>query len=232
MVENIGFRGLVETFEPGYTMPHRTYFSETWIPNKYDETFAEMKEIVSAQEFLAFTTDIWSDRAQDGFISLTCHFIDEDMYRNSAALNMKLFNESHTAENISSELTECVKLWDIKRESVQMFLRDNASNMKAGIRVADFPANSCLPHDLQLVLNDALFNQEPISEMISNFKHLVTHYKHSNVATQSLLRVQCDMGVKQPLKMVQEVPTRWFSKYSVACQACPALVKASIVISI
>ncbi len=42
IVENQGFRALLHTLEPRYTIPSRRYFTDTAIPKLYSETKAEV----------------------------------------------------------------------------------------------------------------------------------------------------------------------------------------------
>ncbi len=49
--------------------------------------------------------------------------------------------------------------------------------------------------------------------MMAAFRKMVGHFKKSNVSTHRLITVQKDMGISNPLKLVQDVPQRWNSGY-------------------
>ena len=70
--------------------------------------------------YLGMTTDMWTSRSGDGYISMTVHFIDNQFvmhYRNLVRHN---FPGRHTAINIADILKECTKEWniDIEKEVV------------------------------------------------------------------------------------------------------------------
>ena len=43
--------------------------------------------------------------------------------------------------------------------------------------------------------------------------HLVGHFKHSALVTDGLIKKQKTLGFKKPLRVVQEVATRWNSTF-------------------
>ena len=53
---------------------------------------------------LSITTDIWTSRSRDSYLSLTCHFIDKLFRIHRWTPAVALFNESHTGENIQTAL--------------------------------------------------------------------------------------------------------------------------------
>ena len=73
MVENEGFKGLLQVLDPCYKLPSWKHLSETVIPNMYEEMKGKVKACIHPIPFLAFTTDCWTSRAVDSFLSLTAH---------------------------------------------------------------------------------------------------------------------------------------------------------------
>jgi len=71
MVEGVGFQALMNYVEPGYHVPSATYIAEV-ARRKF--TNAIKGYLQTEAEFFAFTTDIWTCRANDAFLSLNCHF--------------------------------------------------------------------------------------------------------------------------------------------------------------
>ena len=88
IVEDQGFIELVEHFEPRYVMPSRKYFATTVLDGLYNRCKTRLHQMIENQEFLSLTTDIWTSRARDGFISLTGHFIDSNWNRVSVVFNV------------------------------------------------------------------------------------------------------------------------------------------------
>lgn len=57
MLDEEGFRKMINNFNPGYTLPWNTYFTRL-MQKKYQETFQEGKSVIKANNSkIAFTTD-------------------------------------------------------------------------------------------------------------------------------------------------------------------------------
>ena len=87
-------------------------------------------------------------------------------------------------------------------------VRDNGSNFVAGLRDAGIPNIPCLAHTLQLVVKDGCLAQPAVVDLTAKARKLVGHYKHSNIALQSLLKIQEQLGLP-PKRLIQDEPTRW-----------------------
>ena len=51
---------------------------------------------------------------------------------------------------------------------IATFVRDNAANMTAAVTQAGFDSLSCFMHTLQLVLNDAIFQQKYVKDIATD----------------------------------------------------------------
>ena len=60
VVEGEGFKAMVEFLEPRYHLPGRTHFSNTVIPQLYDESVLKVKASLSSATVVALTTDGWT----------------------------------------------------------------------------------------------------------------------------------------------------------------------------
>ena len=153
VVEDRGFKDLMSHLDPRYQMPSRKYFSETVIPGMYDQCRNKITELMDIQDFVSLTTDIWTSRAKDGYISLTGHFIDSDWERKAVVFGVREFNDRHTASNIADALKEMVDEWDIEYK-ILACTRDNGANIVAALDILDVLAIPCLAHTLQLVVQN------------------------------------------------------------------------------
>lgn len=98
-----GFRRLLNNILPQYKIPGRNYFSENIIPDIYQKVVRKIKTIIAPADCISFTTDMWTCQVNKTcFLSCTAHWLSEDFKHNHAVLNMKVFPESHTAENIKN----------------------------------------------------------------------------------------------------------------------------------
>ena len=110
IVEDLGFRQLLEHLEPRYSLPSRKYFSEKIIPEMYDDTVAVMKQMIDGMNGIGITTDIWTSSTNlNAFISLTAHFITVDFEQQILVLNTKPFSQSHTGKIFPICYPSCCK---------------------------------------------------------------------------------------------------------------------------
>lgn len=79
VVENVGFRRLMECLKPRYIMPSRYYISDTAVPSKYKQVCEFISKRLENAATISFTTDIWSsDVCPMSLLSLTAQWIDTD----------------------------------------------------------------------------------------------------------------------------------------------------------
>ena len=207
MVNHIGFNRLMKLLEPRYQLPSDKYFSETLIPEMYQKVYLKVKGDVSSASHISITTDVWSSVAQDSYLSLTCHYITADFSRQQVCLHAAPFNDHHTGEHIAAMINKYFHSWSVTSK-VHVVVRDNESNFVAGLRDAGIPNIPCLAHTLQLVVKDGCLAQPAVVDLTAKARKLVGHYKHSNIALQSLLKIQEQLGLS-PKRLIQDEPTRW-----------------------
>ena len=213
VVEYEGFKGLLHTLDPRYIIPSRKHFSETVIPKMYEEMKGKVKACIDPVPYLAFTTDCWTSRAVNSFLSLTAHYIDSDCNRHLLVLDTIFVSERHTAQNLLSKIMAMLEAWEIERKRVSCFVRDNAANITAATREGGFHHIGCVDHTLQLAINDSLKSSE-VTEILKSARAIVGHFNRSTVARQLLDSVQTQLQLPRHIyKLMQECSTRWNSTY-------------------
>ena len=109
---------------------------------------------------MCFTTDIWSSKTMDSFISLTVQFLTHDMEMVRMVPFVQHINFKHSGVNISLELKEMMQQIGLlnKIDPLTYYLTtDNASNMKLAVKlIGDVNNIRCCCHLLNLVVIDAL----------------------------------------------------------------------------
>ena len=123
-----GFKKMIRSLDKRYIIPSRTYFSQVASPDLYEKCRAKVETEVSNVEYYAVTTDLWSSRTTEPYISLTVHFIDEDFKLKSRCLQTAFFPENHTSENIAAGLREAVAVWGLDETRQVCITTDNAAN--------------------------------------------------------------------------------------------------------
>ncbi|KAK0143586.1 Zinc finger BED domain-containing protein 1 [Merluccius polli] len=148
VVENEGFRDLLHKLEPRYVMPSRQHFSEKCIPNLYNEVKARVKcDLVKATR-VAITTDGWTSRTTEAYVTVTSHHIDSDWNIKNYVLQTRVLNEAHTWKNIRCVLKEACIEWEIKDKNPAL-VTDNASNMTV-VEANLSPHIKCFGHTINL----------------------------------------------------------------------------------
>ena len=208
VVEDEGFRRLLEHLEPRHCLPSRKYFSETALPDQYKKVCEHISKEIKDVKAMSFTTDIWSSAVCPmSLLCLTVHWLDTSCTPHSAMLQAKNFHGSHTSDTISAAMKEMLDQFHIPLNKVHVILRDNASNMKRAMDNMGVRSLGCFAHTLQLVVNEGLLSQRSVSDAIAVGRHIVGHFKHSPLAYSRLQDIQLQMKM-QPKRLQQDVKTR------------------------
>ena len=193
-VEGQGFQALMKLVVPQYHIPSRTTFSRSIVPTMYKNLKREIiyritTEFVGMPSY-CFSTDIWSSRALDSYISFCLIYLTADFQMRSYTLENKPF-VAHTGEAILESLEKSIEDWSLPRAVPINVLRDNGSNMSAAMNMSqNFMDLPCFAHTLQLSINDAVSEIEDMVSMIAKCKKIVSHYHHSIQSSQLLYAQQ------------------------------------------
>ncbi|KAK6181771.1 hypothetical protein SNE40_009558 [Patella caerulea] len=76
-VEKEGFNRMLKAFDSRYNLQGRKYFSSA-IPKLYQTVYDQILEEVLMASFYAGTTDLWSSKVMEPYMSYTIHYIDQD----------------------------------------------------------------------------------------------------------------------------------------------------------
>ena len=145
-------------------------------------------------------------------MSVTGHCIDENFEQQVVVLRVTPFPESHTAANISSLIEEVIEEFKIPASKIHLIAHDNGANVVKAVKMLPYSSLPCFLHTLQLVINDCIFEQRPVKEIIANCRTIVGHFNHSPQAYNKLEKLQDENNVMKH-KLIQNVPTRWNSTF-------------------
>jgi len=134
IVQDAGFRGLLNAAEPRYLIPTRKTLSKK-VPELYKKVLERVKLDVKNADGLALTMDAWTSRANESYISYTAHYLTEDFSIKNYCMKVDNVDESHTAINLAQNLIDCVNEWTTaKQQEMKIFVvSDNAANIQAAI---------------------------------------------------------------------------------------------------
>lgn len=154
-VEKDGFKKLIRTLDKRYCVPSRNYFSHVGIPAPYkchENVETELRSVLN----IASTSDLWSSRAMEPYMSLTIHFINDDFQMNSRCLQTVFFPEDHTREALAQGLKDALINWKLEEKNLVCITTDNGSNIVKAISINHWTQLQCFGHRLHLAIENAM----------------------------------------------------------------------------
>lgn len=217
IVEEPGFLSLMHATVPEYKVPSRTTFSRSVVP----ELYAKERERIQSELHSHFshgtpcysvTTDGWTSRPGDSYVSFTCHLLDEEFRPRNYHLACRHMPEGHTSGNLKRVLLDLAEEWGLPQDCPVFIVTDNARNFLGAASQTGWTSIQCFAHTLQLCIHSAKRDTPNFEQLCAKARTIVGHYKRSSLARSRLRGVQESMGM-EPLEVVQDVPTRWNSEY-------------------
>lgn len=128
---------------------------------KYETAFLKVKEIIKeVNSSLTLIADVWTSRATEAYLGVSCHFITEGWQMKTLNLATMPLEERHTAANIMTWMEELIEKFNILPTKIKAVVHDNGSNMVAAMRMLEEKHGRasvrCTGHTLQLIVNSAL----------------------------------------------------------------------------
>lgn len=151
-VEQDGFRKLVKVLDSRYELPGRKYFSKTALPQLYEECREKLENNLRNVKYFATTSDLWSSRTSEPYMSLTIHYIDEEWCLQSRCLQTAYFPEDHTAEILSAGLEDALASWGLSEDRQVCITTDNGANIVKAVSLKNWTRLQCFGHRLHLAI--------------------------------------------------------------------------------
>ena len=181
---------------------------------KADEIRKDLLDIITAVKSdlscISFTTDMWTSRAGNPFMSLTIHFIDKNWELHRWTPYVAPFPARHTGRNIALGLDAMVEELGLDNEQWELFsINDNAANVKLGIKLSrTLSQYFCDIHTLELAVKGTFKKVPGMSAVLKKTKDIGTFTHTSTVATTELKREAAKEKV--PFRKIANPPnTRW-----------------------
>ncbi|XP_039501039.1 E3 SUMO-protein ligase ZBED1-like isoform X2 [Drosophila santomea] len=196
VVENKGFRNFVSHLDPRYALLSRTTLRNLSMANAYAEKKAKLFKLLKIVKHCAITSDCWTSRANECYVTVTCHFVTADFeLRNAVLATEKLIDETtHSSENIANSIRAVLEEWSVLGKVTAM-VTDNAKNM--------------IKASINLTVQDCLAS-ENVKVILEKCKRIVAFCKSSTIAYAKFREAQ---DCERPYSLKQECPTRWNSAF-------------------
>ncbi|XP_017491558.1 PREDICTED: zinc finger BED domain-containing protein 1-like [Rhagoletis zephyria] len=129
IVEDEAFSAFVKLLDPRYVMPSRTTLQNVMCHELYDQSKANLKNILMKVNTCAISTDAWTSRANESYLTVTCHFIENCSLRSAVLSTYNLLESTnHSAANIAESLRIVLTEWGVL-DKVSNVITYNASSM-------------------------------------------------------------------------------------------------------
>jgi len=173
-VEDEGFKELMKAMDPRYKLPSRSHLRDVVLPSQYEELKNKLYVILANVDFLALTTDMWTSRANEGYITITCHFVSNNFKLESEILAKRqlLDSTNHTASNIAKTMKAVLQDWGVTNKVV-CIVTDNDATMVKACRLLQYKHLPCVAHTIKMPC---------IDDILTKCKTIVAFFKRSQVA--------------------------------------------------
>jgi hypothetical protein len=160
VVQSELFRKFIYELDPSFVIPDVKLVKKI-IHQAYNYTLPIIiKYIENNAISVSLTTDLWTARNRQGYLGITCSFLDAEFNLHEILLTVTYVRYPHTAEHIGDTLLEILDEW-LLREKVYMITTDNGPNMRKAIEDMNSISPNimwqpCTAHTLQLVVGKGL----------------------------------------------------------------------------
>jgi hypothetical protein len=189
------------------------------LKNVYDKGYESLKELFSTCTFsVSVTSDIWSSRAKEDYLSVVVHFIDDDWQMQKRVLGLRLIDVSHTGENIAERIREVIDEFNLA-DKIFAVTMDNASANSRAMEILQplfcIYAQSfllhqrCACHIINLIVKCGF---KRVNVHIDAVRQAITWLTASNPRIAQWKRYCCASG-EPPRKFLTDADHRWNATY-------------------
>ena len=157
---------------------------------------------------MAITTDGWTSRATESYVTITSCHISEEWCLKNYVLQTRSLPVSHTGINIANVIKQAITEWGLPEHPP--LVSDNAANMiVAAKEVGSNPHLPCYAHTLNLAVQKGL-KINSISSLLGRIRRVVAFFHRSTTAAAVLKEKLKLLGLRE-VKLIHDVATRWNS---------------------
>ena len=193
VVENERFVKFVKELDPRYQLPSRSTVTRSLFPK------------LMQVKHLALTTDLGTSNQTLSYLTLTCHYINQEMQLCSKILETLYMQKYHTARNLAEELKNIAEEWEIT-EKICCIITDNVASNVAAVNLLGWRHLPCFAHTLNLIVQDFLEAVDGLPSPQQKCKDIVSYFHRSSKATEKCLSIQSQSHTTtRAVKLKQDV---------------------------
>ncbi|XP_051972372.1 zinc finger BED domain-containing protein 4-like [Xyrauchen texanus] len=154
ILEQPGFRKLIEVLSRGKKVMSRKTF-DCRLEAGFDKMKEELKKKLDSVQSLCTTADIWTVNNRSYF-GMTCHWLEDNLERRSAALSCTRIYGRHACETVIAKIQEIHSSYSIESK-IRATVTDNASHFvkaKEFSSEEDFEVDESQFEDLGSILSE------------------------------------------------------------------------------
>ena len=118
---------LLYYLELSYALPSTTHVNSLVLKD-HEDGQKPVCELLCHSTSIALTTDIWTSKATQAFMTTTAYFINEEWNFRSCVLGTVYFPGHHTGVQIADKVKETLWNFQIKTDQVSAVVHNQASN--------------------------------------------------------------------------------------------------------
>jgi hypothetical protein len=155
IVDDLDFRALIHHIDPCLSLPSRNTLTYSLLPGLYREAKSKLMQKLSAVKWVALTADGWKSITNEGYLTVTVHYVSGKMKTVSRELSTWCVEVSHTAVNLAKELRNFVSEWQLT-DKIAAVVAGNAANIVKAANENKWRDVPCFAHTLSLAVKDAV----------------------------------------------------------------------------
>lgn len=202
------------------------FFTAANIRDDIKELGGVVKEAVKREltgKFFSVTTDHWTSPNNETYSCLTAHWIQDGLMK-QCVLAFEVFHGTTAGSELGKDFVTKFEEYGFELSFVIAVVTDTTGNMNTFgeyLRQKNVTHLYCVDHNLHLTAKLAFDDRNlPDSESaMKAARGIVEYFTKSTQATEKLLKMQPNVhlplrqGSTQPVKLIQDVVTRWWSTY-------------------
>ena len=216
VVKTAGFKMLMNYLCPRATLKIPTTLSKYKLPMIYRNIRRDVKKQLERDiphcEMAAFTTDGWTARNVDPFVSLILHYVTKDFELKKLSLGCQNCIGRHTGVLFAQGLDHMISQFPVlqRKDLHKVAVTDAAANMKKTITVSKEMSDhlTCADHLLNTYLTKAVEKLEGLSAIVKKCKGHAQRTHQSSLDWQDIKKSCVAINI-EPVKIIQPVVTKW-----------------------
>ncbi|RXN21998.1 zinc finger BED domain-containing 1-like protein [Labeo rohita] len=177
-VEKRGFNHMLKVLDARYVVPSRKYFADVALPHLYNTTREKIRSELEEMQVYSATTDLWSSRTMQTYLSLMVHYINTNWTLRSICLQTAYFPDNHTGEIIAHGLKDALSSWGLSEERLVCMTTDSSTNIIKALKDNNWPSLQCFGHRLHNAIENGVKDPR-IDRAIGVCKKAVSAFSYS-----------------------------------------------------